>query len=296
MQRLRVVVAGMVVALIAGALASGAVAQGEGDDPAGERSDSTSEVATVGNLVYATGRSPEDATELPLIHFRPSTVSKDTPMVIDVGATAVDPMELVERGVSVFSLLFFPDRWSEFAMDGDPEALRTMAEAVACAVRFARGSEYGSETAPLVLIGFSSRAVLPAHVALAGESYDRVWGDYEAAGGPPAEWDCVVDDASTRVDGYVGIGGAYDTVWGSEFPGKHDPDLWEMLRGTVGLHPELRLRLLHGDADVRRPLEVSVAFETVLAKAGYDVEVVVFAGGHTAPHDLIAETVVEVAS
>ena len=296
MRRLRVVMAGMVVTLMAGALASGAVAQGEGDDPAGERSDSTSEVATAGNLVYATGRSPEDATELPLIHFRPSTVSKDTPMVIDVGGTAVDPMALVERGVSVFSLLFFPDRWSDFAQDGDPEALRTMADAIACAIRFARGSEYGSETAPLVLVGYSSRAVVPAHVALAGASLDRVWDEYEAAGGPPSEWDCAIEGASTRVDGYVGINGVYDTVWGDAFPAAHDPDLWEMLRGTVGLNPELQVSLIYGDADPRRPREASVAFEAVLAEAGYDVNVVEFAGGHTAPHELTAETVMEIVS
>lgn len=296
MYRSRAVLAGMALTLMAGALSPSAVAQGNGDDLADQPSDPRGEALAAETLVYAAGRSPDEARELPLILFRPSTGSQDAPMVIDVGGTAVDPMALVERGVTVFSLLFFPDRWSEFALDGDPAALRTMAEAIACAVRFARGSEYGSETAPLVLVGYSSRAVVPAHVALAGESFDRVWDEYETVGGPPAEWDCAVDEASTRVDGYVGINGGYDAVWVSELPAELDPDLWETLRGTVGLHPELRVRLIYGDADPRSPREAAVAFEAVLAEAGYDVEVVEFAGGHTAPHDLTTETVVDIAS
>ena len=75
----------------------------------------------------------------------------------------------------------------------------------------------------------------------------------------------------------------------------HEPELWEMLWGTVGLHPELRVRLLHGDADTTPPPEVSAAFATVLAEAGYDVEVVEFDGGHRPPDDLTAETVMEIA-
>jgi predicted esterase len=61
----------------------------------------------------------------------------------------------------------------------------------------------------------------------------------------------------------------------------------------VGLHPELRVRLLHGDADGTIPLESSAVFEAVLAEAGYDVELVEFEGGHTVPPDLVIETVME---
>ncbi len=289
MGRSRAVLAAVVVTLMASALPSGVVAQDESDTSGGG-------ALVAETLVYATGRSSGAGGDLSLILFRPSTRSEDAPLVIDVGGTSVDPMSLVERGASVLALLFFPDRWSEFALEGEPGALRTMAEAIACAVRFARGSEYGSETAPLVLVGYSSRAAVPAHVALAGESFDRVWGEYESVGGPPAEWDCAINEATTRVDGYVGINGGYDAVLGSELTAERDPDLQEMLRRTVGLHPELEVRLIYGDADPRRPREASVAFETVLAEAGYDVEVVEFAGGHTAPHDLTAETVMEIAS
>ncbi len=170
--------------------------------------------------------------------------------------------------------------------------------------RFARGSEHGSESAPLVLTGFSAAGGPPSHVALAGESFDRVWeGHEESGGGPPAQYDCTFSEASTRVDGFVGIAGAYDMfvgyegLYGRDFLQEHQPDLWETLWGTVGLHPELRVRLIHGAADSIIPFENSVAFEAVLAEAGYDVELVELAGGHfAAPPDLVVETAIESSS
>ena len=176
-----------------------------------------------------------------------------------------------------------------------------MVEALACAVRFARGSEYGSETAPLVLTGFSANGGPPSHVALAGESFDRVWEAYEeSGGGPPAQYDCAFSEASSRVDGFVGIAGNYDLfvgyegLYGRDFLQEHEPDLWETLWGTVGLHPELRVRLIHGESDSAIPLENSVAFEALLDEAGYDVELIRFPGDHfDAPDDLVVETVME---
>ena len=53
------------------------------------------------------------------------------------------------------------------------------------------------------------------------------------------------------------------------------------------------MRLIHGESDSTIPLENSVAFEAVLAEAGYDVELVEFAGGHATPDDLAVETVME---
>jgi len=311
MRTLRPLLAGAVAFAMLGTLSLSGTAEDEADQPADESppaastegtttSDSPGEVTAVGNLVYATGSSPDAATELMLLLLHPASRSEDGPMVIDVGGSAVDPQALAERGVSVFSVLFFPDQWPEVKQRADPTALRAMAEAVACAVRFARGSEYGSEAAPLVLTGWSAWAGPPSHVALTGEDFDRVWEEYaESAGGPPAQYDCTAGEASTRVDGFVGVAGAYDTYvgyegkYGRDFLLEHEPDLWEMLWSTVGLHPELRVRLIHGDADSTIPLENSAAFEAVLAEAGYDVELVEFAGGHGAPPDLVLETVVD---
>jgi hypothetical protein len=297
---------------MSGTLSLSGSAEDEDDHPADESPptpstegtttpDSSGEVTVVTGLVHATGSSPDEATELKLDLYL-AAGSEDAPMVVDVGG-AVHPRALAVRGVSVISA-DYPDQWSKFMLDADPTAVRTMVEAVACAVRFARGSEYGSETAPLVLTGFSGDAIAASHVALAGESFDRVWGEYaESAGGPPAQYDCTASEASTRVDGFVGIGGGYAALVGyeseegpydREFLLEHEPDLWELLHGSIGLHPELRVRLLHGDADWMIPYEQSAEFEAVLAEAGYDVELVEFAGGHTIPHgDLLVETVME---
>ena len=92
-------------------------AQTDGDEPPGE-------TIAVGNLVYATGRSPDEATKLWLSVYLPAG-SRDAPMVLDVSVGA-DFWWLNERGVSVFRMQY-PDLWSVFAPDADPTALRTMA-------------------------------------------------------------------------------------------------------------------------------------------------------------------------
>jgi len=294
MRRPRVSLAGTLCLVVVVVLPPSVV--GQGDDPADGTSDPPGEVTVVTDLVYATGRAPDEATELKLNVF--TTGREDAPMVIDVGGAA-DPQALAERGVSVF-WMYLPDRFVPIMVDADPAAIRSMVEAVACAVRFARGSEYGSETAPLVLTGFSAAGGPPSHVALAGESFDRVREEYEeSGGGPPAQYDCTFSEASSRVDGFVGVAGPYDLfvgyegLYGRDHLLEHEPDLWETLWGTVGLHPELRVRLIHGESDSTIPLENSVAFEALLAEAGYDVELVEFAGGHNVPQPLMTETVME---
>ena len=297
MRTLRLSLAATVVLSMVGALPLGATAQTEGDDPAEASLNSLSEAMVIKDLVYAKRMSPDgDGTELTLRLHLPAG-SEDAPMVLDVRGSAVNAKALAKQGVSVF-VVNIPDRWPDLQLHPDPTLLRTMAEAVACAVRFARGSEYGSETAPLVLTGLSRHGGTASHVALVGEDFDRVWDEYaESAGGPPALYDCTVAGASTRVDGLVGIAGRYDTVvgyegkYGRDFLLEREPELWEMLHGTVGLHPELRVRLLHGDDDLTVPFENSAAFAAALSEAGYDVELVEFAGGHIPPGELTLETV-----
>ena len=297
MPTLRFWLAGTLCLMVAGVLPAAAVAQD--DDPPAATSDAPAEVTVVSDLVYATGRSPDDAVELTLTLYR-AAGSEDAPMVVDIGGWAVDAQALAERGVSVFSVPSVPDRWDEVMRDADPTAYRAMVGAVGCAARFARGSEYGSETAPLVLTGWSANGALATHVALAGEDFDRLWDEYEASGGPPAHYDCTVAEGSTRVDAVVGVAGAYDVLvgydsssyggpYGRDFLLEHEPELWELLDGTVGLHPGLRVRLLHGHSDGTIPFENSVAFEALLAEAGYDVGLTGYQGGHGVPTDLTTE-------
>ena len=289
MRTLRLALTGMATLVLAVGSTGLAVAQAEAD-----------EVVLFKDLVYATGRSPGggEATELTLRLHLPAG-SEDAPMVLDVRGSAVNSKALAKQGVRAF-VMNIPDRWPDIKLYADPTALRTMAEAVACAVRFARGSKYGSETAPLVLTGWSHHGGVASHVALAGEDFDRVWGQYaESGGGPPAQFECIVSDASTRVDGLMGVAGTYDTFvgyegkYGRDFLLEREPELWEMLHGTVGLNPDLWVRLLHGVDDLIVPFENSAAFAALLAEAGYDVELVEFAGGHITPGDLTLDTVME---
>lgn len=299
MRTLRPLLAGTVAALMASTLPLGVAAQADSDEPTDVASGAPAEVALIKDLVYATITSPDGEVTERTLMLRHAAGSEDAPMVLDVGGT-VNSRTLAKQGVSVFVMGSAPDLWPDVLLHADPMAVRAMAETVACAVRFARGSEYGSETASLVLTGFSADAGVASHVALAAEDFDRVWeGYYQFAGGPPTRYDCAARDGSTRVDGFVGIAGPYDAVvgyegkYGREHWLEHEPDAWEMLYGTVGSHPELRVRLLHGTSDGVIPLENSAAFETVLAEAGYDVELVEFDGGHTTPGDLAVEAVME---
>ncbi len=137
----------------------GVVAQG--DNPTDATSDPPGDVTVVGFLTYATGRAPDDATALNLYHLAPGT--EDVTTVLDWAGPGRLTSCSSEHSVFVVS---YPWRWEEVKPDADPTALRAMVEAAACAVRFARGSEYGSETAPLVLTGFSAHGAVAAHVAL----------------------------------------------------------------------------------------------------------------------------------
>ena len=70
-------------------------------------------------------------------------------------------------------------------------------------------------------------------------------------------------------------------------------DSCEKHRKFIAKH-DLKVRLLHSETDSVVPYETSVEFEATLAEAGYDVKLIPFSGGHSAPFDLTVETVMEV--
>ena len=110
-----------------------------------------------------------------------------------------------------------------------------------------------------------------------------------------------MSQGSTHVDALVGIAGAYagfagyDGQYGRKSMQEKDPDLWKMLYGSIGENPDLKVRLLLSETDSSIPYENSVEFEATLAEAGYDVKLVQFSGGHTAPLELTVQTVMNVA-
>lgn len=273
--------------VIAGALPPSAFAQ-DGD------------VTVIEDLVFATDR--ENAEAVSMLDLYLGAGGEDAPMVVFIDGQGLSrksrtvlPAALAEQGVNVAVVSGHPSVEPEASLADGGGGLRELVETVACAVRFARGSEYGSESAPLVLSGYSYGGGSAAHVALAGESFASLWEEFSESGGPPSQVECATE-GSTRVDGFVGIGGTYDIFVGQESRfsdalwQQEAPELRKVFQSAVGLHPELKVRLLAGDSDWL-PIEVPSGLQVVLAPAGYDVEVIEFEGGHVVPHDLAVEQI-----
>jgi acetyl esterase/lipase len=268
----------------------------------------TSPVTVTKDIVYAVGTQQEEGTEWKLDEYAP-TEPGDWPVVVFLHGIdeakegwTVLPQAIAEQGAIVL-VIDYPEIAPTVAILEKGKGHREMAETVACAIRFARAraSDLGSDTAPVVIAGFSFGGGVGSHVALLGESIDRRWEDYATSrGGPPHQVDCEVSQGSTHVDALVGIAGAYDAFvgydgrYGREFMQEKDPDLWEMLYGSIGENLDLKVRLLHSETDSQIPYENSVEFEATLAEAGYDVILIPFRGGHTTPLDLTVQTVMEV--
>jgi predicted esterase len=315
MRTLRPLLAGAIALAMLGTLSLSGTAADEADDPADESpptpstegtttADSPGDVTIVKDLVYAVDRADEGAESKLDLYL--GAGGEDAPMVVYMagadqarGSATQLARALADRGARVLAL-DGPQGSAEAAVAENAAGIRAIVETVACAVRFARGSEYGSETAPLVLSGYSYGGGAASHVAIAGEDFASLWEAFGESGGPPSQVECTVDEAPTRVDALVGIVGTYDifvgqvSKWDDEYWLEHAPDLRQMLQGTIGMHPELQVRLLAGDTDWL-PFEVPAGLEAVLAEAGYDVEITEFEGGHIVPLDLTVETIMELA-
>jgi hypothetical protein len=178
---------------------------------------------------------------------------------------------------------------------------RAMADSVGCAIRFARirASELGSDDPVVVLSGFSLGGAPAAHAAMFGADLEAAWEEFAAEGGPPGQVACEVTGGSTHVDALVGMSGAYDVLapiydgkWGRSYQQEHDPELGSFLASAIGANPSLKVRLLHGEADGWIPYDNSTGFAAALADAGYDVEMIGFAGGHGEPPPEIAVPII----
>jgi predicted esterase len=202
---------------------------------------------------------------------------------------------LAGEGALVFAVNW-PVWIPELAAEEDGRGFREMAEALACAVRFARAAapDYGGDPARVVLVGFSNGGGAAAFNALVGDGVERLWEDFAAVrGGPPPQVTCVADGVSARVDGLVGVSGAYDAPTGTLQV--EDPALWAFnsTYAHLGENPELRVRLLHSEGDEVVPFELALQFEAALIGAGYDAALTSFDGVHEVPVQLTIETVME---
>lgn len=284
----------------------------EAEDPAPTTPVEDQAVAETDNdLVYATWdegsltldmHAPAEPAGAPIVIHLPGRGGDDTPPSV--------VKDLVEEGAIVFvvqyPLVVNPGGSQAVeAMLGDHGAgARAMAESVACATRFARAraSELGSDDPVVAVTGFSLGGGVAAHAALFGAALEAHWDDYAAEGGPPRQVDCEVGDGSTHVDALVGMAGLYDVFvpiydgkYGRAYQQERDPELWEFLSSSIGVNPDLKIRLLHGESDPGPSYENSVEFAAMLTDAGYGVgDVVAFEGGHWVPIELAGPTIMEV--
>ena len=263
--------------------------------------------ATEKNLVYATYgeeqtltldmSTPAKPADAPIVIYLPGRGGRSAPPELVEG--------LVEEGAFVFVVRYaaLNSRPEQILADHGADA-RAQAESAACAISVARAqaSEFGNNDPVVVLTGLSNGGALGAHVALFGADLEARWDEYAAAGGPPRQVECEVNDGSTHVDALVGMNGPYD-VFVPIFDGRYgrthqqflDPELQEFLSSSIGVNPDLNIRLIHAESDVVVPYEASVNLAAMLTDAGYDVgEVIAFDGEHHwVPPELVIPTVME---
>ena len=276
---------------------------GSSAEPTTSTADASPEVTE--DLVYATwGEEP-----LTLSMYAPAE-SGEWPVVIFFHGRRVSAPrhvlgDLVAQGVIVFDVEYpfghHPRTPAEELISDQGAGHRAIAESAACAIHYARAraSEQGSDTPVVVLAGHSQGGGVAAIAALFGSGIEARWEEYALArGGPPRQVDCEITDGSTHVDALVGLGANYalfvghEEYYGRDFMQSRDPDLWEFLYGSIGENPDLRIRLIHGEQDEVVPYNESVAFEAVLAEAGYDVRLIPFDGGH-GNMDLLVPTIID---
>jgi len=155
----------------------------------------------------------------------------------------------------------------------------TPVQDIECAVAFAadRARRAGTTPSRVILVGHSSGAHLAALAALAGP---------ELAGACPFP--------VTTVDGFVGLGGAYDIAALADLaepligaPAGSRPDLWRQADPSTWVDHRLRpcplaVLLLHGSDDLQVPSSTTAVFADELKRSGHPLRVVIVPGAdHT---------------
>jgi acetyl esterase/lipase len=166
-------------------------------------------------------------------------------------------------GIAAGGAMVYNVDWSPTGVAGSTDAVGRLGCALQVAV--ADAADHGGDTSRVVVVGHSLGAVNGAVVSL---------------GGAPELADCAVSGPPRAPHAFVGYEGPYDLSAEDTAAAAVDPYAY------LGGHPDLVVRLVHGDAeDVGRfdtPLPVSEAFVEALRDAGYDAELVTVAGGtHT---------------
>ena len=209
--------------------------------------------------------APSDGDQLPVVVMLHGTGGERE--VMEPLARAV-----AEEGVVVY-LPSWPviDQVAVFPGDDD-EPFRRQAEAVVCALRFARrtAAEYGGDPDDLTLFGHSGGATAGARVALV-----------ETPPWPGIDCDPTVSHTPAR---FIATGG--------DFLGWYQyatecPDLFEPYH-PMTIDPsnaDLEVRLIHGYYDTAVDARVSVLFDEHMTDCGFDSALIATDTGHSKLRD-----------
>ena len=176
---------------------------------------------------------------------------------------------------------------------------REMSEILSCAVGFAGATagEFGGDPDNVVLVPHSYGTLYGSWFALGSESIATNWDEYaEDHDGPPVQVTCEAEP-STRLAGFVGVGGDRYAEVDAFLLHDQNPDLAQVVDpfSYIGHDPSLPIRLLHGESDLTAPPQSSQAFHEALLDAGYDSQLTFFDGGHVVPPELTHEAATELA-
>lgn len=235
--------------------------------------------------VYA----PKDTGNLPVVVFLHGAQSRK-------GGHIQDSQIIAESGAIVYAL-DWPTWIVDLAERENGKGFREMYEVVACGIRFAKTTapDYGGDPSNVTLIGFSYGGYMGSWITLGADTIDSSWDSYAANNeGPPVQVDCVSDQASIKVDAFIGIGGVY--FWTEKLQ-ERNQEVWEIVSPLTHLGSELDIpiRLLQGERDTTAKPEISEEFRDILLDAGYDIQLIMYDGVHRVPAELTAEIVQELA-
>jgi len=213
------------------------------------------EVVITANLDYA--------RDVQLDVYRPAG-SGEWPVVLLLhgGGLSKTSVSGLARAISGQGLVVFVPTYS--SSPPSPQAITLGAEDVACAARYARAhaAEYGGKAGRLVAVGHSGGGAFGMLLALAGDEFTG---------------DCVVPDGSGRVDGLVGLDGAYDLLRyiSASTLQRASAEAWLAISPYAQLerqpfHPGVAFRLFAGRET--ELVQDGQAMRDALTRAGYPVE------------------------
>lgn len=264
-------------------------------------------VSATDGVVYATSLNADGAAgatwELDI--YSPTTDEGGLPVVVllhGFGATkaryAVPSEAIAGLGAVVYAVNAPVGRVGIMAVENG-KRFREMSEILSCAVGFAGATagEFGGDPDNVVLVAHSYGALYGSWFALGSESIATNWDEYaEDHDGPPVQVTCEAEP-STRLAGFVGIGGGRYAEVDALLLHDQNPDLAQVVDpfSYIGHDPSLPIRLLHGESDKTAPPQSSQAFHEALLDAGYDSQLTFFDGGHVVPPELTHEAATELA-